>query len=101
MKSRFILISALLTLSMGIQAQESELRDYQGTHRLFWHGEPFLMLSGELHNSTSTTYEYLSQTMESLKAMHLNSVIVFDQTEPYRHEGSVRKDTCERGIHRA
>lgn len=85
MKRTFILISTLLALSLRLQAQESELRDYQGARRLFWRGEPFLMLSGELHNSTSSTYGYLSQTMESLKAMHLNSVIVtveWDQLEP-------------------
>ncbi|MBR6414639.1 MAG: DUF5597 domain-containing protein [Bacteroidales bacterium] len=74
-----------MCLSLGMQAQKAELRDYQGTRRLFWRGEPFLMLSGELHNSTSSSLGYLSQTMESLRAMHLNSVIVtveWDQLEP-------------------
>lgn len=84
-RNRILLISALMCLSLGMHAQKAELREHQGTQRLFWRGEPFLMLSGELHNSTSSSLGYLSQTMESLRAMHLNSVIVtveWDQLEP-------------------
>jgi beta-galactosidase GanA len=54
-------------------------------YRLQVDGKPFLMLSGELHNSTSSSLEYLSPVWEKLKTMHLNSVIAsisWEQFEP-------------------
>ena len=68
--------------------QQTYLKEINGIPRLIVKGEPFIMLSGEVHNSTSSTYEYLSTTWASLKAMHLNSVVVpvsWEQLEP--HEG--------------
>jgi beta-galactosidase GanA len=38
-------------------------------------GQPFLMLSGELHNSSSSSLEYMKPIWPQLKAMGLNSVI--------------------------
>ena len=43
--------------------------------RLFVDGEPFIMLSGELHNSSASSLEYMKAVWPRLKAMHLNSVI--------------------------
>lgn len=66
-------------------AQQTCLEKVGGIPRLIVKGTPFVMLSGELHNSTSSTYNYLSTTWASLKAMHLNSVIVavsWEQLEP-------------------
>jgi beta-galactosidase GanA len=38
-------------------------------------GRPFLMLSGELHNSTSSSLEYMKPIWPKLAAMGLNSVV--------------------------
>jgi beta-galactosidase GanA len=38
-------------------------------------GQPFLMLSGELHNSSSSSLEYMKPIWPQLKAMGLNSVV--------------------------
>jgi beta-galactosidase GanA len=38
-------------------------------------GKPFLMLSGELHNSSSSSLEYMKPIWPKLRAMGLNSVV--------------------------
>ena len=76
---------ALLSGTVPAGAQKPELKTLNGVKRLFWHGNPFLMLSGELHNSTASTAEYLAPAMAAAKAMHLNSLIVtaeWDLVEP-------------------
>lgn len=48
-------------------------------------GKPFLMVAGELHNSTSSAPEYFSQAMQNAKDMHVNTVIAsvaWEQFEP-------------------
>jgi len=38
-------------------------------------GRPFIMLAGELHNSSSSGLEYMERMWPKLKALHLNTVI--------------------------
>jgi beta-galactosidase GanA len=38
-------------------------------------GKPFIMLFGELHNSTASSVEYLKPVLNNLAALHLNTVI--------------------------
>jgi beta-galactosidase GanA len=45
------------------------------TTQLIVDGQPFLMLSGELHNSSSSSLEYMKPIWPQLKAMGLNSVV--------------------------
>ncbi len=48
-------------------------------------GKPFLMIAGELHNSSASTLEYLEPIFPRLKSMHLNTVLVpvaWEQFEP-------------------
>src|SRR5580692_8033489 len=45
------------------------------TTQLIVDGKPFLMLSGELHNSTSSNLEYMQSFWTNLKALGLNSVV--------------------------
>jgi hypothetical protein len=48
----------------------------QGTAmRLVIKGKPFLLISGELHNSTSGGFEYMRQVWKKLAAKNLNSII--------------------------
>ena len=43
--------------------------------QLFVDGKPFLMLSGELHNSSSSSLDYMKPMWSKLAAMGLNSVV--------------------------
>ncbi len=48
-------------------------------------GRPFLMLAGELHNSSSSSLEYMEPIWPKLKAMNLNTVLAvvsWDLLEP-------------------
>jgi beta-galactosidase GanA len=49
----------------------------QGTaQQLVVDGEPFVMLSGEVHNSSASSLVYMEPAWDRLAAMHLNTVIV-------------------------
>jgi hypothetical protein len=43
--------------------------------QMFVDGKPFLMLAGELHNSSASSVEYMKPIWDHLAAMHLNTVI--------------------------
>ncbi|MBQ6577695.1 MAG: DUF5597 domain-containing protein [Bacteroidales bacterium] len=82
-----VVVSTLLLGSIPAEAQKPEMKTLRGVERLYYHGQPFLMLSGELHNSTSSTEYYLAPAMAAAKEMKLNSVIVtveWDLVEPER-----------------
>jgi beta-galactosidase GanA len=47
--------------------------------------KPFLMIAGEVHNSSASTVEYMTPLFPTLKSMHLNAVFVttaWEQIEP-------------------
>ncbi|MGH9525670.1 MAG: DUF5597 domain-containing protein, partial [Terriglobales bacterium] len=44
--------------------------------QLMVNGQPFLMLAGELHNSSASSLAYMRPIWPRLKAMHLNTVVV-------------------------
>jgi hypothetical protein len=46
-----------------------------GTTRLVVDGQPFLMLAGELRNSSSSSLDYMKPLWPQLAAMHLNTVL--------------------------
>lgn len=53
--------------------------------QLFVDGRPFIMLSGEIHNSTASSVESLKPVFENAAALHLNTVIStvsWELTEP-------------------
>src|SRR5271170_140192 len=45
------------------------------TTQLIVDGKPFLMLSGELHNSSASSLDYMKPIWPGLAAMHLNTVV--------------------------
>lgn len=51
------------------------LRTLKTHTQLIVDGKPFLMVAGELHNSTSSAPEYFSQAMQNAKEMNVNTVI--------------------------
>jgi beta-galactosidase GanA len=52
-----------------------EIRQNGAVKQLFVDGKPFLMLSGELHNSTASSVEYLKPVLNNPAALHRNTVI--------------------------
>ena len=81
-------VIAVVCLSLclpPVQAKAQALQKEKNGYRLLVDGKPFVMLAGELHNSTSSSLEYLAPVWPKLKAMHLNSVIAsisWEQFEP-------------------
>ncbi len=51
--------------------------------------KPFFLLSGELHNSSSSTTEYMEPIWDKMQALHLNSLlfpVTWQQVEPVEGE---------------
>ncbi len=56
-----------------------------GGYQLMVGGKPFIMLGGELHNSSASTIGYMNSLWPSLKALNLNTVlatVAWEQFEP-------------------
>ena len=61
------------------------LEEIDGVTRLLVSGQPFIMLAGELHNSSSSCLDYLEPIWQKLADMNLNTVIApvsWEQFEP-------------------
>lgn len=88
MKSRtnaLLLFMLILCVNANSQFTTPYLSKANGTTQLMVDDKPFLMISGELHNSSSSTEEYLTPLFPLLKSMNLNSVIAsvaWEQFEP-------------------
>ncbi len=73
----------ILLLCLGLQTAALSAQSNAAPHlekrgaatQLIVDGKPFLMLSGELHNSTSSNLDYMNQHWANLKATGLNSVV--------------------------
>lgn len=85
------LILFTLLFSTAIQfhylhAQElPQLKKEGNITRLYVDGKPFIMVAGELHNSTSSNLTYLKPIFPKLKEMGLNAVlasVAWEQFEP-------------------
>ncbi|MFN8254319.1 MAG: DUF5597 domain-containing protein [Bacteroidales bacterium] len=50
-------------------------KEKNGIKQLILNNEPFIMLSGELHNSSASNAAYMEPIWDKLAAMHLNTVI--------------------------
>ena len=79
-----IFLSIALFTTINIAAQDKTksenvgipyLQTQNNVTRLIVDGKPFLMLAGELHNSTSSAPEYLAEAMKNTASMHVNTVI--------------------------
>ena len=69
-----------------LNAQElPQLKKEGNITRLYVDGKPFIMVAGELHNSSSSNLTYLAPIFPKLKEMGLNTVIAsiaWEQFEP-------------------
>ena len=69
-------IPLLIIICICIQAQNVPFLKKQGTAtQLIVNEKPFIMLSGELHNSACSTVEYMKPIWANMKAKNLNTVI--------------------------
>ena len=72
-KSLIILAAAALT-TVAFAAPPT-LRDHGSTRELRVNDRPFLILGGELGNSSASSAEYMKPHWPRLKAMNLNTVL--------------------------
>jgi len=73
---KYIVILFLSVACLGLQAQNVPFLKKQGTAtQLIVNNKPFIMLSGELHNSSCSTIEYMKPIWANMKAKNLNTVI--------------------------
>ena len=84
-----VLISTLMVaLCVGCGAVASDIPHLQkkGTAtQLIVDGKPFIMLGGELHNSSSASLAYIAKVWPKLKSLNLNTVLApvsWEQFEP-------------------
>jgi beta-galactosidase GanA len=82
MRSAFavILIAASLHAQPGAapakpSAPLPQIKQNGGAKQMFVDGKPFIMLAGELHNSSASGVEYMRPVWDKLEKMHLNTVI--------------------------
>jgi hypothetical protein len=77
-KYTFIIAIAILGSALSFIARGQELPRLQkkgGVSQLIVDGKPFLVLGGELHNSSSSSLDYLDPVWQQLKQMNLNTVL--------------------------
>lgn len=83
---RAIGLAVALGVVWGACAGEPPHLQRKGTStQLIVDGRPFLMLGGELHNSSASSLDYLATIWPKLKALNLNTAIApvsWDQLEP-------------------
>jgi len=79
------LFSAAIQFNCSYAQQLPQLKQEGNITRLYVDGKPFIMVAGELHNSTSSNLTYLQPIFPKLKEMGLNTVLVsiaWGQFEP-------------------
>lgn len=79
-------IAAVAAAVLAAQAGEPpRIERTNGVGRLIVDGQPFLMLAGELHNSSSASLDYLGKLWPRLERLNLNTVLApvsWEQLEP-------------------
>jgi hypothetical protein len=73
-----ILASLMVSAAMISAAQTTalpQIRPNGAAKQLFVDDKPFIVLGGELHNSSASSIEYMKPIWDKLAALHLNAVI--------------------------
>ncbi|MYN29911.1 GH35 family beta-galactosidase [Duganella levis] len=86
LRATCLVLAALLgTLASAHAATPPHLRKQGSATQLIVDDQPFLLLGGELHNSSASSLEYLNTLWPTLKSAELNTVLApveWDQIEP-------------------
>jgi beta-galactosidase GanA len=87
LRATCLVLAALLgnALASANAATPPHLRKQGSATQLIVDDQPFLLLGGELHNSSASSLEYLNTLWPTLKAAELNTVLApveWDQIEP-------------------
>lgn len=72
----FALGASCLGQKPAPQADLPHLEKRGNAKQLVVDGKPFLVLGGELHNSSSSSVEYMKPVWPRLAAMHMNTVLL-------------------------
>lgn len=77
MNKKFTLfaLASFLFVALSTSAQVPNLEKSGNSTKLNVDGKPFVMLAGELHNSTCSNKEYMKNVWSDMAAVNLNSVI--------------------------
>ena len=73
-----LVISLFLLAFATCEAQRAplpQIRENGTVKQFFLDDKPFIMLSGELHNSSASSIEYMQPIWDKLAALHMNTVI--------------------------
>lgn len=83
----FILCLCFCTyLKLDAQPALPKIETYNGVKQLIVNKTPYVMLSGELHNSSSSSLEYMKPLWGKLRQMNLNTVIASVSWELFEPE---------------
>ena len=82
-------ITFLLLLALSLQIAGAsdipQLRKKGNATQLIVNGKPFIMLAGEIHNSSSSTLEYMEKVWPKVKNFNVNTILLaisWEQFEP-------------------
>ncbi len=71
-----LLVLATSIASYGqVAAPLPQIRQHGAVKQFYVDNKPFIMLSGELHNSSASSPEYMKPKWDKLAGMHLNTVV--------------------------
>jgi hypothetical protein len=73
----FVLAPGLTAEAQDAQPQLPHLQKQGSATQLIVAGHPFLILGGELHNSSSSNLDYIRPVWPRITAMNLNTVLGF------------------------
>lgn len=88
-KTTLLIVIFISFLNVFSQNPVSYLEKKDKATQLVVENKPFLMISGEVHNSSASTISYMKPIFPTLKGMNLNSVFVtlaWEQFEPIEGE---------------
>lgn len=92
--TRVILLGTIVLavfLFRSAAAESPHIRMENGTGQLIVNGQPFLILGGELANSSSGTAEQADAIIPKLRSMHVNTILMpvtWEQIEPRKRAAS-------------